>query len=133
MKNIYQYLYSPFFIGIFIFALLASFFYYIVFPKPDSNEEFTTIYKDWGIVSSIEYCRNSKYSLRCKVTTDKFIFNDLDITDFPSNLLVKGDEIGQLTKLFNKSSQTYLVSNKEMISISSCFNWMPCFNQYSDN
>ncbi len=110
-----------------IFFLMINF----VFTKPAEGEQpVKVLYNDWGIVSSIDNCRESKHSLRCKVVTDKYTFKSMDITDFPNNTLKEGDHIQSKTVVFQKSYKSYLVSNNLQLISGLCYSWMSCFNDY---
>lgn len=64
------------------------------------------------------------------MTTDKYVFKALDITDFPHDNLKEGDRIQLKTVLYQKSAITYYVRNNLQTPISSCYSWIPCFNKY---
>ena len=128
MKNAFK------FLAILVLIIVGAFLFIsqVVITKPEKDEQpIEVIYKDWGTIKKIsDKCQSSKHSLRCKVTTDKFVFNELDITDFPNDNLKEGDHIQLKTVIYKKSAMTYYVRNNSQTLRGSCFSWMPCFNQY---
>lgn len=112
---------------------LVVFFLLFLFQKPAEGESpVRIINKDWGTVTSIESCRKTKHSLYCRVETTKVVFNEIDITDFPHNNLKEGDSISFRVDIFEKSYHTYYIRNNWSISTSSCFWFMPCFDNYDE-
>lgn len=116
-----------------IFLIISILFSTALYLKPNisDTEKPEIINKDWGIVLSITNCKKSKSSLRCKVDTNKFLFHDLDITDFPDNYLQVGDQISKQTLLYKEVAKISYVRNNMALSHSSCASWQSCFEKYN--
>lgn len=85
---------------------------------------------DWGKVTKLEFQRAGKSSAYFKVTTDKFIFEELDITDFPGKKIEIGDQISMLEWVSKKEVSVQYCKANTCISYAICFSWQPCFEEY---
>ena len=86
--------------------------------------------EDWGVVKSLELVRAAKRRTYFKVTTDKYNFSELDITDFPDDKIVVGDRLFKQTKINSKVVNVSMCKNDMCMAHSTCYWWMPCFNEY---
>ena len=85
---------------------------------------------NWGVVKSIEFVRSRKHSAYFRVTTDKVVFDELDVRNFPGEKLVVGDVIFYQTKMSSNEVNTSYCRNDMCQPSGSCYWWMPCFNRY---
>lgn len=96
--------------------------------KPDEPVQYLNEY--WGNVTSLTFVRAGKNSAYFNVVTDKYVFSELDITEFPEGKVIVGDAIFRQTKLSSSSAEINMCKNNTCVSHSICYSLMPCFNKY---
>lgn len=96
----------------------------------DANDKPIYLRNDWGVVQSIEFVRKVKSSRYYKVTTDKVVFHEVDVTDFPDGKVTIGDIIFEQNQLQSRVVKTSHCKNDMCLAVASCYSWMPCFDEY---
>lgn len=109
---------------------LVSIFFISSCSQKEVNSNDSYIKEDWGKVISTTFVRKTKHSIFYKVVTDKYTFNELDFKDFPNNQIIIGQNIFKQTSLNSSAAHTSLCSDNLCLAHSSCYSWMPCFNEY---
>lgn len=92
----------------------------------------SSIKEDWGTVKSTEFIKKTKHSIYYKITTDKFIFDKMDIKQFPNDSIIVGQKLFKQTVLNSQSANVSLCSDNLCQPHSVCYSWMPCFNFYEE-
>lgn len=120
--------FSVFFIIGFIFGLFE--FLSWAMPKPTNNDIAYVIKKDYGTVKSIKKCSSGRHSYECEIRTTKFRFPQLDVTRYPTEMIVKGDNLFRQVKVYEDLGvyKTYNCKNNSCTPISSCYSWMGCWD-----
>lgn len=81
-----------------------------------------------GTVAHVTECRTGKYSLNCKVATATHYW-ETDVTDWPGNIVQRGDRLSTMHRTEGKTRHYYLCKNGECRSTSVCYSWMPCWSK----
>ena len=95
--------------------------------KTSRNE---IIFKDYGTVLGVEYIRSGKYSAYFRITTDKVVWDSINIRNFPDDNVRVGDILSEQIIITQDSAKYYICKNGMCSQISTCYSWMPCFNKY---
>jgi hypothetical protein len=136
MKSLLSFIKSMCFIQQLCAAIIFTIIFFIfldvfVKAKIGENEKPKVSHKDWGVVTLVNNCRTSKYSLYCNVETNLFTFNQIDVTNFPNKYINVGDKIGKQLLVYKEFTQTSYTQNNLAMQISRCNYWESCFNKYN--
>ncbi len=86
--------------------------------------------QDMGKIQSMDFVRASSGNAYFKVVTDKFVFDELEITQFPGDKVIVGDVIFEQVKLTEDAAHRSACKNDTCREISVCYSWMPCFKKH---
>ena len=85
---------------------------------------------DLGKVINVRDCQDWFYSTECTIQSEIFTLEKIDINEFPNNTVVMGDHIGVRLSIYSNRVERRHFQNGEFTHYDTCYNWMPCRNNY---
>lgn len=112
-------------------AVILAFGALIYATRPPNKDEVPKIsLRTYGTVTDVASCSGHKYGLDCRVTVtknDKQYSYRLDVTDFPGDIIQRGDLIGYQITEYKRVVHTDKFRNGKVRGSTTCYSWMSCW------